>query len=167
MIQCYKKTYVELLKTWFDLFFLFIIYYFLPPMKTLYPFMSKSICNLWKRCFIFSFLDFQLAEVGGLPDDVLDLWEVTGKRPEAKFTWDSRRNENISIDTKFRPCHRFDRLYLRHAKPKPKVKPVYFELIGIEKIPTCQRFPSDHWGLLAHFDITQFTWTDITQAYVS
>ncbi|XP_064596729.1 tyrosyl-DNA phosphodiesterase 2-like [Liolophura sinensis] len=101
--------------------------------------------------------DKELAEIGGLPDDVLDLWEVTGKRPEAKFTWDSRRNENISIDSKFRPCHRFDRLYLRHSKPKPKVKPVYFELIGIEKIPTCQRFPSDHWGLLAHFDITQFT----------
>ena len=48
---------------------------------------------------------------------------------------------------------RFDRIYLRHCTPEPKLKPVYFELIGLERLKTCRRFPSDHWGLLAHFDI--------------
>ena len=48
---------------------------------------------------------------------------------------------------------RFDRIYMRHCTPEPELKPVYFELIGLERLKTCRRFPSDHWGLLAHFNI--------------
>ncbi|XP_041361676.1 tyrosyl-DNA phosphodiesterase 2-like [Gigantopelta aegis] len=97
--------------------------------------------------------DPELDKAGGLPEGVLDLWEITGKRPEAKFTWDLQRNDNLEWNMKFRPRCRFDRLYLRHSKLKPAIKPVYFELVGIERLTSCQRFPSDHWGILTHFDI--------------
>ena len=95
----------------------------------------------------------QLSEVGGLPENVLDLWEVTGKRQIAKFTWDLMRNDNLEWDKKFKPRCRFDRLYIRHpVDGDQQLKPVYFELVGIERIPACGRFPSDHWGILAHLD---------------
>lgn len=94
-----------------------------------------------------------MLEIGGTPDDIYDLWEVTGKRPEAKFTWDAVRNENISCGGRFQPRCRFDRLYVRHSRPIQSLKPVYFELVGIKKLTSCQRYCSDHWGLLAHFDI--------------
>ena len=91
-------------------------------------------------------------EVGGLPENILDLWEVTGKRPEAKFTWDLTRNDNLDWEGKFKPKCRFDRLYMKPPSDGAKVKPVYFELIGLERLPTCKRFCSDHWGILSHFN---------------
>ena len=33
------------------------------------------------------------------------------------------------------------------------LKPVYFELTGIQKLASCGRFPSDHWAIMAHFDL--------------
>ena len=93
----------------------------------------------------------QLQEIGGLPGGTCDLWMVTGHRPEAKFTWDLTRNDNLEWPHKFKPRCRFDRLYLRDARPS-QLKPVYFELVGLERLKTCRRFCSDHWGLLAHFD---------------
>ncbi|KAL3891595.1 hypothetical protein ACJMK2_003851 [Sinanodonta woodiana] len=97
--------------------------------------------------------DDELIEIGGIPENVYDVWEVTGKRPEAKFTWDMTRNDNLEYSSKFKPKCRFDRLYIRHSKPKALVKPVYFELVGLERLKSCQRFPSDHWGLLGHFNV--------------
>ena len=96
---------------------------------------------------------FQLAAIGGLPDGILDLWEVTGKRTEARFTWDTGRNDNLEWSHKFKPKCRFDRLYLRHPKDKIVIKPVYFELVGLERLKSCQRFPSDHWGILSYYNI--------------
>lgn len=95
----------------------------------------------------------QLTEIG-LPSHVIDVWSATGERPEAKFTWDLTRNDNKVFEGRhYYPKCRFDRIYLRHPKAGTLVKPVYFELVGLERIPKCQRFASDHWGLLAHFDI--------------
>ncbi|CAE1267020.1 TDP2 [Acanthosepion pharaonis] len=95
----------------------------------------------------------ELTEIG-LPSHVIDVWSATGERPEAKFTWDLTRNDNKVLEGKrYQPKCRFDRIYLRHPKAGTLVKPVYFELVGLERIPKCQRFASDHWGLLAHFDI--------------
>ncbi|XP_013407946.1 tyrosyl-DNA phosphodiesterase 2-like [Lingula anatina] len=96
--------------------------------------------------------DPELAAIGSLPDNIYDLWEVTGKRKEAAFTWDLTRNDNLEWQARFRPKCRFDRLYIRHSTPRTQLKPVYFELTGLERIPGCRRFPSDHWGILAHFD---------------
>ena len=95
---------------------------------------------------------FQVTEVGGIPDNVYDIWEVTGKRQLAKFTWDTQRNDNLEWSSKFRPKCRFDRLYVKYSEPQT-VKPEYFELIGLERLKSCQRFCSDHWGLLTHFNI--------------
>ncbi|XP_045180890.2 tyrosyl-DNA phosphodiesterase 2-like [Mercenaria mercenaria] len=96
--------------------------------------------------------DNELVEIGGLPEGVFDIWEVTGKRPEAKFTWDIQRNDNLEWSHRYKPKCRFDRLYVRHSEPKV-LKPEYFELVGLERLKSCQRFCSDHWGLLTHFNI--------------
>lgn len=100
----------------------------------------------------FNMRDKELAEIGGLPSDIFDLWEATGKRKEAQFTWDLQRNTNLQMPGKFQPRCRFDRLYLKHSD-KQCVKPKYFELIGIQRLKSCNRFPSDHWGLMCHLDI--------------
>lgn len=90
--------------------------------------------------------------MGGLPTSLEDLWYACGKRPECEFTWDARRNTNISMPSSYNARCRFDRVYIRHADKDPIV-PKHFGLIGLEKIPSCGRFPSDHWGLMIHFDI--------------
>ena len=94
--------------------------------------------------------NLQLADVGGIPEKTFDLWESTGRRPEAQYTWDMTRNDNLSNWPKFKPRCRFDRLYVRQTKSN--VKAVYFELVGLERLKSCGRFPSDHWGLLTHLD---------------
>ncbi|XP_062596386.1 tyrosyl-DNA phosphodiesterase 2-like [Saccostrea cucullata] len=99
--------------------------------------------------------DKELKEVGGIPSGVCDVWEATGSRKECLYTWDMMRNTNLVFD-KFKPRCRFDRLYLRHSNPTT-IKPVYFELIGLEKVKSCGKFPSDHWGLLSHYDILNKT----------
>ncbi|GAB1609208.1 tyrosyl-DNA phosphodiesterase 2-like [Argonauta hians] len=95
--------------------------------------------------------DKELSQVGGLRKKMVDMWEATGSRPEAKNTWDTSRNDNKVMPSKFQPKCRFDRIYLRSADPRT-LKPVYFELVGLERLP-CRRFASDHWGLLSHLDI--------------
>ncbi|KAK3576016.1 hypothetical protein CHS0354_014857 [Potamilus streckersoni] len=97
--------------------------------------------------------DYELSEIGGLPEDVDDIWEVTGARPETKFTWDVQCNDNLEWSSRYKPRCRFDRMYIRHSKPKATVKPVHFELVGQERLRSCQKFPSDHWGLLSHFNV--------------
>lgn len=96
--------------------------------------------------------DNEITEIGGIPESLFDIWEVTGKRPEAKFTWDTQRNDNLEWGARYKPKCRFDRLYIRHSEPST-LKPEYFELIGLERLKSCQRFCSDHWGLLTHFNI--------------
>jgi len=100
--------------------------------------------------------DAEIANIGGVPSDAVDLWESTGKRKEAQFTWDMSLNDNKEMPpgAKFKCRCRFDRLYLRQpSDTPPKFKPVYFELAGIERLKDCRRFCSDHWGILAHLDV--------------
>ncbi|KAK7090724.1 hypothetical protein V1264_010485 [Littorina saxatilis] len=97
--------------------------------------------------------DKELESIGGLPEGIVDVWEETGSRKEARYTWDTYRNDNLATDGKWRTRLRFDRLYLRQCSPPAKLKPVYFELVGLQRVPDVNRFPSDHWGILAHFDI--------------
>ncbi len=84
--------------------------------------------------FVFQILliNLQLSEVGGIPEGILDIWEATGSRPSAKYTWDMRRNNNLRFTgNKIRPQHRFDRLYMRPADSGVEMKPVYFEFVGV------------------------------------
>ena len=52
----------------------------------------------------------------------------------------------------YKPKCRFDRVYFRNSSQSP-ISPQTFNLIGIEKVPGTQRFPSDHWGILCTFDL--------------
>ncbi|BFZ19679.1 hypothetical protein BsWGS_22718 [Bradybaena similaris] len=96
--------------------------------------------------------DKELSGLSAKPANILDIWEVTGRRKEAQFTWDLVKNDNKQLASKFSPRCRFDRLYLRHAAV-PCMNPVYFELVGIQRLASCRRYPSDHWGILAHLDV--------------
>ncbi|CAC5371217.1 TDP2 [Mytilus coruscus] len=104
----------------------------------------------------FNVKDREIREIKGLPKGVLDIWIETGRNKETQFTWDTSINTNLkwAENQDFKPKIRFDRIYMRHPKTEPVISPVSFQLIGKEKIPTCGLFPSDHWGLLVHFDIT-------------
>ncbi|KAA0185833.1 putative 5' tyrosyl DNA phosphodiesterase, partial [Hyalella azteca] len=110
--------------------------------------------------------DKELAAVG-MPSRVDDVWEATGKRLAAQYTWDLTRNTNKQMASKFQPRCRFDRMYLRRsdksASPASKEKEIkegpsvavirHFGLVGLKKVQGTQAFPSDHWGLHAHFEI--------------
>ena len=63
-----------------------------------------------------------------------DVWVATGSRKEVEYTWDTLRNNNTEIPSKFKPRMRFDRVYLRPSNAGD-VKPEHFGLIGIEKVP--------------------------------
>ncbi|XP_069936326.1 tyrosyl-DNA phosphodiesterase 2 [Cherax quadricarinatus] len=88
------------------------------------------------------------------PSNFFDLWEACGRRPECRWTWDTERNTNKEMPGRFKPKCRFDRVFLRSAE-SPLVKPQHFGLLGLEKAPGTQSFPSDHWGIIVHFEIVK------------
>lgn len=96
--------------------------------------------------------DKELDEIGGIPPGIVDVWAEQGSRPEARYTWDMTRNDNLLWNGSFRPKCRFDRMYYRKsASQETQLRPAYFGLIGIERLLPHRCFPSDHWGLYAHF----------------
>ncbi|CAG2211938.1 TDP2 [Mytilus edulis] len=118
--------------------------------------------------------DKELQELKGLPEGVFDMWQVTGSRKEAEFTWDMMRNTNLEWAGRFKPRCRFDRIYTRHCKPKSVIVPKYFELVGLEKIPSCGLFLvtiGAFWLILIKlrnklmyivFHVAVFNWSSIT-----
>jgi len=97
----------------------------------------------------------ELQKIGNIPNGICDLWIETGKQKECEYTWDMNRNTNnyFSPDN-FRPRARFDRLYFRSSKKTEiKFQPINFELKGLEKLSSIQRFCSDHWAIQAYFKI--------------
>jgi tyrosyl-DNA phosphodiesterase 2 len=99
--------------------------------------------------------DVEITGVGGLPKGVHDVWEATGKRKECAYTWDTMRNTNLVMNGKFKPRCRFDRIYYRGcggsgAPSNTTLMPVYFELEGLERLKSCNRFCSDHWAIQAY-----------------
>ena len=89
-------------------------------------------------------------EAVGVPQGCVDVWEACGADPGKKFTWDTEVNHNLQVPFKSR-C-RFDRLYLCQGA-SPSVKATSFELIGQDLVESCVRYPSDHWGILAKFEV--------------
>lgn len=81
-----------------------------------------------------------------------DLWETCGRRPECRWTWDTQRNTNKEYPGRYKPKTRFDRVYLKQASPAA-VSPKHFGLVGIQKVAGTQSFPSDHWGIIVHFQV--------------
>lgn len=96
--------------------------------------------------------DKELALAGGIPPGMEDMWITCGSRKECQYTWDTMRNTNSQIPSKFKPRCRFDRMYLRNSHPQ-SVLPLFFGLVGIQKVAGTQTFPSDHWGIQVHFEI--------------
>ncbi|XP_060630892.2 tyrosyl-DNA phosphodiesterase 2 [Anolis sagrei] len=94
--------------------------------------------------------DKEVAKIGGLPNNVLDIWEFLGKPEHCKYTWDTSQNTNL--DACYKCKLRFDRLFLRAASAGGQIIPQSLDLIGLEKLD-CGRFPSDHWGLFCNFDL--------------
>lgn len=86
------------------------------------------------------------------PENVKDLWEELGCNGDTRYTWDTQYNDNKKMMGPGRPRCRFDRLYIRKSTDE-NVNPVAFELSGIERVKGCDRFPSDHWAIVAHFSI--------------
>jgi len=87
-----------------------------------------------------------------IPNNMQDLWISQGKRKECQYTWDTMRNSNTEIASRFKPRCRFDRVYFR-TSAKKEIVPEHFGLCGIEKISGMQCFPSDHWGIYCIFDV--------------
>ena len=88
-----------------------------------------------------------------LPSNMQDVWEELGKRKDVQYTWDCLRNTNLQMPGKFKPRMRFDRVIVRKAETNTAVKAKTFNLIGISKVPGCQSFASDHWGILVCFQL--------------
>ena len=106
-------------------------------------------------------------------DGIADAWTFCGSPDDAKWTWDTSINDNLSVSYSCKT--RFDRLFFLSpgisdggpaaAKATAKAKlcdtkpttedtagegwrPTSFRLIGQDRVPGLGRFPSDHWGLL-------------------
>lgn len=59
---------------------------------------------------------------------------------------------------RFKPRLRFDRVYLG-SPITPNVitsLPRHFGLVGLEKVTNTQSFPSDHWGLIVHYEVMYY-----------
>ncbi|KAI5130369.1 tyrosyl-DNA phosphodiesterase 2 [Manis pentadactyla] len=94
--------------------------------------------------------DQEVARCGGLPSNILDVWEFLGKPKHCQYTWDTQMNSNLGISA---TCKlRFDRIFFRTAAEDGHIVPQSLDLLGLEKLD-CGRFPSDHWGLLCNLDI--------------
>ncbi len=79
-----------------------------------------------------------------MPSKVRDVWEATGRARETEHTWDTSVNHNLAVTYKAK-C-RFDRFYCSG------VAPLAFDLWLRERIAV-GLFPSDHWGIVADFDV--------------
>ncbi|XP_053458047.1 tyrosyl-DNA phosphodiesterase 2 isoform X3 [Nycticebus coucang] len=91
-----------------------------------------------------------VTKYGGLPNNILDVWEFLGKPNHCQYTWDTQMNSNLGITS---TCKlRFDRIFFRAAGEESHIIPRSLDLLGLEKLD-CGRFPSDHWGLLCTLDI--------------
>ncbi len=87
----------------------------------------------------------------GLPKNTVDLWQACGSKKEHQFTWDVSENDNLQWPYPNRPRLRFDRLYLCPGDGNLQARS--FSLVGKERLASCGRFPSDHWGIWVELDI--------------
>ncbi|XP_012596806.1 tyrosyl-DNA phosphodiesterase 2 isoform X3 [Microcebus murinus] len=91
-----------------------------------------------------------VTKCGGLPNNILDVWEFLGNPKHCQYTWDTQMNSNLGIAATCK--FRFDRIFFRAAAEEGHIIPRSLDLLGLEKLD-CGRFPSDHWGLLCNLDV--------------
>lgn len=95
----------------------------------------------------------------GVPPGTVDVWEACGSPPDQRYTWDVKVNDNLDWQFPTKPSCRFDRLYLMPEKGAglsvPEIGVERFVLVGKTRLSKCgRRFPSDHWGVWAEFEVT-------------
>ncbi|KAL9963274.1 hypothetical protein ACROYT_G032458 [Oculina patagonica] len=96
--------------------------------------------------------DAEVSAIGGLPSGIVDVWEECGRPPNSQFTWDMTINDKIGSPNPYRPRIRLDRLFVRSGQAgQHALKASKFELVGMERVAGCRRFPSDHWGMWCEF----------------
>ena len=81
-------------------------------------------------------------KVVGLPPNIRDAWEAAGSPRDHRYSWDRSRNDNIGGRFQPRVKMRFDRVYF-----SKEMRLESFRFVGQERLPSCGRFPSDHFGL--------------------
>ena len=113
-------------------------------LKTCFSLMKEALQNQFDLCIFggdMNLFNYELDEVGGLPEHFFDAWEQCGSDSDHKYTWDS-----------FDPQFRFDRLF--YCFQKKSLVPSVFELIGSKPLPECNGMcPSDHLGIWAEFEL--------------
>ena len=125
-------------------------------LKQALKFIEEQNTLFHRPCIFGGDLNLRDREVteAGLPPTVGDVWEVCGKSEVHRYTWDITRNNNLVCGKySYKPRLRFDRLYLSPIDGK-HVRASSFELVGKERVVSCNRFPSDHWGLWAVFQVS-------------
>ena len=81
-----------------------------------------------------------------------DAWVMAGANDKEKFTWDTLRNDNLQIDSQFKPRTRYDRIFLfGPGTAFPQV--VSYRLLGTKRLESCGVFISDHFGVLVDVDV--------------
>ena len=132
-------------------------------LKTCFQFVDEQRSMFNRACILGGDLNARDHEVSdvGLPASTIDVWEVCGSNEEHRYTWDITANDNLLWRFPNKPQLRFDRLYLTVPMALTAdndgegfVRPGSFELIGKDRIASCKRFPSDHWGIFATFDVS-------------
>lgn len=102
--------------------------------------------------------DKEVKEVG-VPPGMVDVWEACGSPPSEHYTWDIKQNDNLDWKFPHKPSCRFDRLYLMPVEGAGlRIPPAdggdRFVLVGKVRLSKCgNRFPSDHWGMWAEFQV--------------
>jgi len=87
------------------------------------------------------------SDCGILPNTYHDLWELAGRPKDLKYTWDMSINHNLKMRSK--AALRFDRMFIRKESRNP-IKVKSMRSVGKTKLMSCDLYPSDHWGILAH-----------------
>jgi endonuclease/exonuclease/phosphatase family metal-dependent hydrolase len=88
-----------------------------------------------------------------------DVWKEAGMEYSQKFTWDSvdrTKQEGGSYNRYYKTCYpfncRFDRVYFKQSTNK-MLTVKHFSLIGNKPLTNSKHFLSDHFGMVATFDI--------------
>lgn len=81
-----------------------------------------------------------------------DAWVMAGCPERSKFTWDTLRNDNLALELDFKPRARYDRVFMLGPELRfPRVTD--FKLLGTKRLNACDKFISDHFGVLVDIDV--------------
>lgn len=93
--------------------------------------------------------------MGDWKDGIKDCWEVVcpSTDKETKYTWDTSRNSNTSTG-RIPIRTRYDRMFFSSCQEPhccSEWHPIFWSLIGTERLESVQLHPSDHFGICCTF----------------